>query len=238
MPKKRRGRSEHPAHPYDEEELARLGELLALAQSDDDRIASEAFRKIYANTTLSGRLFSFIYRSVGNWHDAEDLFQRVMFAGWRYIHRLSDARGLMAYFFTIAINEVNAFLKSKRPTSDVSSADARTYLQEPDLLTFSDLVERALAQVPLCQRQCLLLDICYGFRHQEIAVMLKRSRSTVDGHVSDGRRRLRQELLQLGFQPRDRNPRRVLEQVSAPIPLRRSQFVPPTLTSGGNHGLA
>ena len=83
---------------------------LARAQAGD----GEAFRELVA--PYRGELLAHCYRTLGSFHDAEDMLQEALLAAWRAIGQF-DGRSLRAWLYRITTNRCLNYLRgeSRRP---------------------------------------------------------------------------------------------------------------------------
>ncbi len=79
---------------------------LARAQAGD----GEAFRELV--DPYRGELLAHCYRTLGSFHDAEDVFQEALLAAWRAIGQF-DGRSLRAWLYRITTNRCLNFLRSE-----------------------------------------------------------------------------------------------------------------------------
>ena len=154
----------------------------------------EAFRTLY--DLYERPLYLYILRLLNSEQDAQDAFQDV----WIRMYRLRGERASVSKFsgllFTIARNlSMNALRTRKQmpdmleDTSDELDAMLRTHpVEDSDL---RDLFERALAQLPVVQRDAFILREYNGYAYQEIAEITGDSMVTVKTRAFRARERLR-----------------------------------------------
>ncbi len=84
--------------------------ILARAQAGD----GEAFRELVG--PYRAELLAHCYRTLGSFHDAEDVLQEALLAAWRGIGRF-DGRSLRAWLYRVATNRCLNYLRgeSRRP---------------------------------------------------------------------------------------------------------------------------
>ena len=190
--------------------------ILARAQAGD----GEAFRELVG--PYRAELLAHCYRTLGSFHDAEDVLQEVLLAAWRGIGQF-DGRSLRAWLYRIATNRCLNYLRaeSRRPqaaalpgrnaakTDPVRSADPWWLEPIPDVL-LDDVVPgpearydaresialsfvAGLQHLPPQQRAVLVLRDVLGFTAAEAAEILDTSTAAVNSALVRARAGLRPE---------------------------------------------
>jgi RNA polymerase sigma-70 factor (ECF subfamily) len=158
----------------------------------------EAYRVLY---DLHERpLYLYILRLVGSEGDAQDVFQDV----WIRMFRLRGERKSVTRFsgllFTVARNlSINAIRNRKLlPNTSIEDVSADT---EPSLRTrevddsdLREMLERALAQLPVAQREAFILREYNGYSYQEIAEITSTAMVTAKTRAWRARERLRKVI--------------------------------------------
>jgi len=171
---------------------------LARAQAGD----GEAFRELV--TPYRGELLAHCYRTLGSFHDAEDVLQEALLAAWRGIGQF-DGRSLRAWLYRITTNRCLNFLRgqSRRPQPAVLSdlgavksggpwwlepfpdellddtapgPEARYDARESIALSFV----AGLQHLPPQQRAVLVLRDVLGFSATEVADILDTTATAVN----------------------------------------------------------
>ena len=154
---------------------------LARAQAGD----GEAFRELVS--PYQRELLAHCYRTLGSFHDAEDMLQEAMLAAWRAIGTF-DGRSLRAWLYRITTNRCLNYLRgeSRRPqpaglpdqsarrTGPVRSDDPWWLEPIPDVL-IEDLAPGPEAQHD--SRESIALSFIAGLQHlppQQRAVLVLR----------------------------------------------------------------
>jgi RNA polymerase sigma-70 factor (ECF subfamily) len=134
---------------------------------------------------------------VGEPADAEDVCQEGFLRSWESIHECRDPSRFSAWLIRIVRNtalnrreylDVRATesLDGLMPYASASRTDHRTDQEE-----LRGALQRALAQLPVIQREVVLLHDLEGLAHGEVAARLDLSVLMSRRHLSDARKRLR-----------------------------------------------
>ena len=178
-------------------------DLLARVANGDQA----AFEQLYEQS--SSLLFTLVSRIVGNQGDAADLLQEVYLEVWRKASNYDRARGTpMAWLVTLAksraIDRVRALgSRGKGVTSSLDDTPASRLIaagmDAVELRAANErqaLVWKALATLPLVQRQAIELAYYEGLTHVEISERLHVPLGTIKTRI-----RLAMEKLRDGLQP-------------------------------------
>ncbi len=158
-------------------------------------------------------LYGHVARIIGPGADAEDVVQDALLSAWRSIGSFSGT-SFRAWLFRIARNRAIDVVRARRRTGEVplepdtdggDTAWAEPVAGGPDLLTIAAgheafaAVERALAEVPVEQRDALLLRDVEGFSYEEIAVITASGLGTVKSRIHRARVAVRNALVSRGW---------------------------------------
>ncbi len=183
-----------------EAELARAVERLRAAP--DDEVTARALDRL-----VRPRLAAYFRAGGASPADIEDLVQETLLRVFSGIAALRSAESFLAWVFTVARNarstrwerrqrdplahaeEIDADELPVERGPGAGDADRRTVAAE----TVGRL-ERALAELPPRQRQCLLLRVREELSYGEIATLLGTSVLTVRNHLTLARAELRRRL--------------------------------------------
>jgi RNA polymerase sigma-70 factor (TIGR02960 family) len=175
---------------------------LARAQAGD----GEAFRELVE--PYRGELLAHCYRTLGSFHDAEDMLQEALLAAWRSIGQF-DGRSLRAWLYRITTNRCLNYLRGEsrrlgssspafdpwwlEPYPDVMLEDvepgpeARYDARESIALSFV----AGLQHLPPQQRAVLVLRDVLGFPASQTAEILDTSTAAVNSALVRARAGLR-----------------------------------------------
>jgi RNA polymerase sigma-70 factor (ECF subfamily) len=168
---------------------------------DGQRNAFEEFVRQYAP-----RLYSLHCWLCGDTATAEDLTQETFLAVWRDIGKFRGESRLSTWVHTVARHIALRHLQRRRaeevPLEEAAEVAAPEDTEaEVRRAVLRDRVGEALQQVPLAQREALVLHCLQGLSHRETAAALRRPLGTVKWQIAQGLHALRGALLQLGVVP-------------------------------------
>lgn len=154
---------------------------------------------------MTNRLvFGLILRILGDRSTAEEVLLDVYTQVWRQAGNYSRERGTpLAWLMTIARTRALDRLRSGRQEQQRKEsldvvADARSFEADPEEVTASNehqrLVRRALAALPVEQRQIIELAYFSGLSHSEIAAQLGQPLGTVKTRARLGMIKLKELL--------------------------------------------
>ncbi len=154
-------------------------------------------------------LRAFAFSLCGNRDEADDLVQETLLSAWAHLDRFQDGTNMGAWLFTILRNHYRTkWRKGRRMVADVNGEYASRLVSPPEqegCITLKDLA-RALATLPVEQREAIVLVGASGMSVHDAAEICGCEVGTIKSRVNRGRARLA-ELLS-GEARRHRAPRR------------------------------
>jgi RNA polymerase sigma-70 factor (ECF subfamily) len=164
-----------------------------------------AFRALYDAYERS--LYLYVLRLVGSASEAEDVFQEVWIRLYRMRGDVTPIRKFSGFLFTVARNlSINALRARKlRPDASVSldwmmespnsfGSESLSTRRDVDDFDLRDMLERALQQLPVLQREAFILREYSGYSYQEIADIMSTPMVTAKTRAWRGRERLRKMI--------------------------------------------
>ena len=146
------------------------------------------------------KIYSFLVYLTGRPDDAFDLCQEVFLSGYRHLGQLKDPEKFSQWLFRIARNtarsEARRGQEAATSLNDVEPAEDSSPVRVGAVSGWAQgetkiLVERALAELPLEQREAIVLKFYQGFKLEEIAEIQNCPVSTAKTRVYSGFERLR-----------------------------------------------
>ena len=149
--------------------------------------------------SYAASLFRYALALTGSSDDAEDAVQEIFARLARGRRRLAKIDNVRAYLFSATRNAANGILRSKRRRSilqDEVCADFRTHSahRNGDSVTESLVLCQALAELPVEQREVLVLKVFDGMTFKEIASTTGASINTVASRYRYGIDKLREAI--------------------------------------------
>jgi RNA polymerase sigma-70 factor (ECF subfamily) len=142
-------------------------------------------------------VFGLELRHTMNREVAEDLLQDVFVKVFTHLHEVRDAETFPGWVFRIALNTCYSHLRQKKAQAGrdipLSAVEARVFDERPDA-TEKDLkepLERAIRSLPAGLRSVFVLHDVQGYKHEEIARLMKCSVGTSKSQLFKARMRLR-----------------------------------------------
>lgn len=169
--------------------------LLELAIAGDEACFGELIGR------WQGRIFSFIYRYIGDSEDARDLTQNTFAKAYQNLGRLSEPAKFSAWVYKIALNECRMRVRKQRNLKPVpydeyvESGRADADFETPEKkLAAKERVEVLLEvfqDLPDEQRTVIVMKEYQGLKFHEIAEVLEVPLSTVKSRMYLGLKTLK-----------------------------------------------
>jgi RNA polymerase sigma-70 factor (ECF subfamily) len=174
------------------------GEVVLSAQTTDGELvvqAREGSQDAFAMLVQRHRrmIWSVCLRITADRHDAEDAVQDALVAAWHHLGSFRGEAALSTWLYRNAANAATAIVRRRRP-------EPMEELPLPDVADFSgaladvDLVQTALAQLPLAFRQALVLRELCDLTYEQIAAQQGVGIQTVKSRLHRGRSMLKAVL--------------------------------------------
>ena len=172
-------------------------EAIRRAQGGD----AAAFEYLYSSH--SRHAYNLCLRMVRNTHDAEDLTQQIFLQVFRKIATFRGDSSFSTWLHRVTVNAVLMHVRRKKladiSTDDLGRSDAKgdvpreTGADDPSLLGAIDRLNlrRAVRKLPPGYRQLFLLHDVLGYKHWEIAGILRCSTGSSKSQLHKARKRLR-----------------------------------------------
>jgi RNA polymerase sigma-70 factor (ECF subfamily) len=174
-------------------ELGRV--LLRLRAALRDTESGQHGMKAFGDELIAlvPRLRRFALVRTGNAVEADDMVQATLMRAWEYQDQFKAGSNLIAWLFTILRNtHLNQIKRLRREVEDVDGINAGKLSSAPDQEHRIALFElqAALDDLPVEQRETLLLVTVDGLGQEEAAAILGCQIGTVKSRVSRARERL------------------------------------------------
>lgn len=168
--------------------------LIAQCRKGDSRSQYRLY-KLYAKA-----MYNVAMRMLANKMDAEDVMQEAFVSAFRKIDDYRQDASFGAWLRKIVINHCINFMQRKRSffkNLDESFAEAADFFEENEDYVFPpELIHESVKLLPEGSRIVLNLHLFEGYKHREIAQMLKISESTSKSQYQRAKILLKERLLQ------------------------------------------
>ena len=167
-------------------------QIQQLLSTDDPRTLDMIY-DVYGSN-----LFGYLSCLICCKQDTEDSFQNLFITIAKKRHLLRHKKNLKAYLMVMAKNEAMAFFRQKKKDINTVQCDEAFLFSGP---TESPVPEedlsRALAQLPLEQREVITLKIYQGMTFEEIGTHLNVSPNTAASRYKYGLKKMKNEMSQV-----------------------------------------
>jgi RNA polymerase sigma-70 factor, ECF subfamily len=143
------------------------------------------------------KLRAFALSLCRNQDQAEDLIQETLLRACGNIDRFEPGTSMIAWLTVILRNQFySEFRKRRHDIQDVEGRYVETMVVQPEQVTHSELGELqiALAQLPECMRESLILVGFYGLSYSEAARICRCATGTIKSRMHRARLRLAELL--------------------------------------------
>ena len=157
--------------------------ILIKRAKDGDKDAFGQLYKIYFVP-----VFRYVYLRVGTKEEAENIAQEVFLKVYKNVENYNDqGKDPLAYFFTIARNQVIDFYRKKKPISldqnlpvleklETSFGDPETTLDQNEKARTLNAAIQSLNDI---QREVVILKFINGFENSQVAEILDKSEEAI-----------------------------------------------------------
>lgn len=175
--------------------LLNVRELFTRISQDDDA----AFTEVFYHYTQ--RIYHYILGKTKSRLIAEEIVQEVFIKLWTNRDKLNAVLNPESYIFSMATNLVFDWLKKMANEEKVRKQvwvtlgnSSNTTFETLDLHNTQELVNKALEQLSPQRKKIFILSRQQGFTHAEIARQLNLSEKTVNNHLTESLRFIREYL--------------------------------------------
>jgi len=168
-------------------------QLIAGALKGDE----DAYRRLL--NFYKGRIFSYVYRIVKNYHDAEDITFNTFVKCFKSLKSFDPTKSFSTWLYTIAHNLAVDFLRKKKIEYDylderypASSDLVKEYENKQKL----DKIDQALSELAPIDREIVILFHKEEKSYEEIGEILKTPVTTIKTRLHRARLKLRDLLKQ------------------------------------------
>ena len=140
-------------------------------------------------------MFNICIRMVSNKYDAEDILQESFISAFKNIHSFREESSFGAWLKRIVINKsINFLKKQKWDFEDIENIENPESEDEEIIQIEPEKIHSAIKKLPEKARVVINLYLLEGYKHREIAEMLKISESTSKSQYLRAKQILKTEL--------------------------------------------
>lgn len=182
-----------------------------MAYYDNDKIfkTKDEFL-VYIIDCYYEEIMAFIYKSIRNYQDAEDIIQEAFLAFYKSIDKFRHESSIRTYLYKIAVNTmINFENKKKREKNKIISFftgsnnnrenKIDTNIENMKNLEINDIIRVSLEGFPPKQKIILSLRLFKGLKIKEIAEIMEISEGNVKSQISTGLKKLQIKLADSGY---------------------------------------
>jgi len=184
------------------------GDLVERAREGEHGAFDALFDRHY------GRVYGFAFRLTHSAADSEDIAQQAFVRAYGALSRIEDGQALLRWLYRVVVNLVRDRAKRQarkpwvsfwdlrpRPAEGGSAAEPPEFADpglDPHGIALrearSRALDRAIARLPLDQREVIALHHLEGMEVREISALLGVPEGTVKSRLGRARQRLREDL--------------------------------------------
>lgn len=142
-----------------------------------------------------GRIFSYVYRMVRNYHDAEDITFDTFIKCFKALSRFDTSRRFSTWLFTIAHNTTLDFFRKNNQEYeyfDERHGIVDDLAEKLEKKRKMEKIEKALAKLPPLDRELIILFHKEEYSYQEISEIMKIPVTTIKTRLYRARKKLGQ----------------------------------------------
>ena len=159
----------------------------------------EAFNQLFY--AYSSRLYHFAFGYLKSKEEAEELVQEIFSKIWEKRDRLDEGLNFKSYLFTIAFNAVKKHFRSQALLNRYfdyvgSNVPEDSVSEDVDYISLKALVDELVNHMPEKRKAVFVKSRYEGKNTKEISEEMSISKSTVENHLNQALKYLRQHLNQ------------------------------------------
>ncbi|MDE1461022.1 RNA polymerase sigma factor [Spartinivicinus poritis] len=159
--------------------------LLLQATEGDVQAFSVLLEKYYT------MIYKMAFRWLGNQQDSEDVAQEVCIKLGRSIHGFQINSKFSTWVYKIVLNTVRDFQRKQRNHDNIEEIPAVTNSNTLEQQVQNTQLWQLVHQLPVKQRDAVLLVYAEGLSHSEVADVFECKESTVSWYIHEAKKQLK-----------------------------------------------
>ncbi|MBV4358211.1 RNA polymerase sigma factor [Pinibacter aurantiacus] len=168
--------------------------IIQLKQGDE-----KAFVALY--NAYSEVLYSFLLKLNIAHENIRDVIQQTFIKLWEHRDTLKEDLSLQSYLITIAKNAIYNEVRKQIVSRKYEESVGRQEIAHDEIRAneVNQLLQQILQQLSHKRREVFAMSRIEGYSNQEIAKTLNISKSTVENHINQSTKQLKEILKKMGF---------------------------------------
>lgn len=146
--------------------------------------------------TLSHRLFGYVFKSLRDKEDSNDIVQDAFMKLWENRKKVDPAKA-KSWLFTTAHNALINFVKKSGRMSSMDEMNLDRGKSDKHEFELNEIIDAALAKLPEQQKTILLLRDYEGYNYKEIGEIMKLNESQVKVYLFRARKKVKEDIKDL-----------------------------------------
>lgn len=146
--------------------------------------------------TLSHRLFGYVFKSLRDKEDSNDIVQDAFMKLWENRKKV-DPEKAKSWLFTTAHNALINFVKKSGRMSSMDEMNLDRGKNDKHEFELNEIIDAALAKLPEQQKTILMLRDYEGYNYKEIGEIMKLNESQVKVYLFRARKKVKEDIKDL-----------------------------------------
>ncbi|MFT6746173.1 MAG: RNA polymerase sigma factor (sigma-70 family) [Glaciecola sp.] len=146
--------------------------------------------------TLSHRLFGYVFKSLRNREDSNDIVQESFMKLWINRGKVETPKA-KSWLFTTAHNALINFVKKSGRMSSLDALQIDRGKDDKHVFELKEIIDKALAVLPEQHKSILLLRDYEGYNYKEIGEIMDLNESQVKVYLFRARKKVKEQIKDL-----------------------------------------
>lgn len=148
--------------------------------------------------TLSHRLYGFVFKSLRNEEDANDIVQDSFLKLWQNKEKV-EVEKVKSWLFTTAYHALINLVKKKSRVSSMDELEIDRGFEEKANFELKEILDKAISVLNSQQKTILILRDREGYNYKEIGDILNLSESQVKVYLFRARQKVKEQIKDLSI---------------------------------------